>query len=146
MRALREIVGLPVIMNGACIGHVLCGEPDSALQSVRAIWISTGRMGARRINREDVRQIGEIAVQVTDRGVRGNPAGGHFFRRAISTDGARLGAVVDAEFDESLKICALWLTRGYPDDLRSGRRRIERYSVRERDGCVLVPSGEEEEP
>lgn len=146
MRAMQEITGLPVIVNGACIGHVLCAEPDDALQFIRSIWISTGRMGARRIDRAHVRQIGEIAVQTESRGVRGEPPSGRFFRRAISTDGARLGAIVDAEFDESLKICALWLTHGYPDDLLTGRRRITRYSVRESDGCVLVPSGEEEKP
>lgn len=144
MRALREIVGLPVLLNGACIGHVLCAEPDQSLRWVRGLWYSAGRMGERRIGREHVRQIGEVAVIVDERGIRGRHDGGYFFRRAISTDGARLGAIVDAEADDSLRICALWLTHGYPDDLLGGRRKITRYTVRESDGAVLVPSGEEE--
>ena len=145
MRALREIVGLPVLLDGACIGHVLCGEPDPSLKWVCALWISAGHMGERRIGREHVLRTGEVAVIVDDRGIRGRHAGGYFFRRAISTAGERLGAIVDAEFDDSLKICALWLTHGYPDDLRHGRRKITRYTVRENDGAVLVPSGEEDE-
>ena len=145
MRAMQEIVGLPVIVGGACVGHVLCAEADEALTCIQAFWITTGRMGARRFDRRHIRQIGEVAIQADDRGERGEPACGRFFRRAISTEGERMGAIIDAEFDDALNICALWLTHGYPDDLLTGRRRITRYSVRASDGCVLIPSGEEEE-
>ena len=146
MRAMSEIVGLPVIVDGDCIGHVLCAEPDELLRQINAVWMTSGRMGSRRIDRTQIRQIGDIAVHAHSKGEKGSPAASRIFHRAVSTDGSRIGAAVDADFDDSMDICALWLTHGYPDDLLTGRRRITRYSVRPSDGCVLVPSGEEEEP
>ncbi|MDO4355696.1 MAG: hypothetical protein Q4E13_04180 [Clostridia bacterium] len=144
MRALREMVGLPVLKDGACIGHVLCGQTDPELKRLTGIWVSAGWMGARRIDRRHVNRIGDVAVLVTDRGRRGKTPTQPFFYRAVSTDGSRLGAIVDAEVDgNDLSLRALWLTRGYPDDLLRGRQRITKYAVRATDGTVLVLEGEE---
>lgn len=145
MRALRDLVGLPVLKDGACIGHVLCGQPDPELRRLTGLWVGAGWMGARWIERQYVRQIGEVAVLATNRGRRGKAPLKPFFFRAVSTDGSRMGAIVDAEIDGSdLTLRALWLSRGYPDDLLGGRRRITKYAVRETDGTVLVLEGEED--
>lgn len=144
MRALREMVGLPVLKDGVRIGHVLCGQTDPELKRLDGIWVSTGWMGARRIDRQQVRRIGDVAVLVNDRGKHGKTPAKPFFYRAVSTDGSRLGAIVDAEIDGvELTVRALWLTRGYPDDLLYGRQRITQYAVRSSDGTVLVLEGEE---
>lgn len=145
MRALRDLVGLPVLKDGACIGHVLCGQPDPELRRLTGIWVSAGWMGARWIERQYVRQIGDVAILATNRGRRGKAPLKPFFFRAVSTDGSRVGAIVDAEIDgNDLTLRALWLTRGYPDDLLDGRRRITEYAVRATDGTVLVLEGEED--
>lgn len=144
MRTLKAIVGLPVLQNGVCIGYALGGEADIALRKLESVLITARFGGARRVSREDVLRIGEVAIHTDSCGKRVKGAPEPLFRRAISTDGARLGAIVDAELDDRLNIAALWLSCSYPDDLLSGRRKITRYSVRERDGVVLIPTGEED--
>ena len=143
MRTLRGIVGMPVVLDGQCIGRVLWAEPDEKLREIRAIWFSGHCIGARRIGRDAIDRIGSVAIIARSRGVRAKIHARPLFRRAVSTDGARLGAVVDAEIDDALQIRALWLSSGYPDDLLGGRIRIEQYSVPTGD-AVLIPMGEEE--
>lgn len=144
MQTIKGAIGLPVLTDGARAGQILSVEPDEALRRIDAVYVIRRNMSVRRIDRRDIVQIGSRAVTAVSAGIPAKDRSAPLFRRAVSTDGRRLGAIVDAEFDESLSIVALWLSCGYPDDLLSGRLRITRYTVRSSDGCVLVPSGEED--
>lgn len=146
MRTLREIIGLPVLLEGQLTGYVLGADTDEALTKVCGLWISGVHTGSRRIEAEDIVSIGDRSVLVKSRGKRASARSGMLFRRAVTTDGTRIGAVIDCDVSDSLDISALWLTCGYPDDLLRGRQRIERYAVRSSDGTVLIPSGREDEP
>ena len=68
---------------------------------------------------------------------------GPLLKRAVSTDGRRLGAVTGAEIDElSFGVIALELSAGLWDDLARHRQRVTRYSVNPDNGEVVIESGE----
>ncbi|NLG24549.1 MAG: hypothetical protein GX558_04285, partial [Clostridiales bacterium] len=74
--------------------------------------------------------LGEVAVLARGDGRRAACDERPLMRRAITTDGGRVGAITDASIDErTLKVLALELSQGYLDDLTAGRRRIWQYSV-----------------
>lgn len=70
--------------------------------------------------------IGEAVVIADAPGRRARLKPEALSRRAVSTGGERLGAIVGAEVDEiSFLVGALELSRGLWDDLRAGRTRVE---------------------
>ena len=147
MRKVRTLIGMPVIRGHRRIGRVLRADIDDDLRRLEGVWISGGLRGARYIAVEDLEMLGEVAVIADAPGGRGPAPGRGLFRRAVSTDGARLGAITGAEIDElSFNVVALELSTGLWDDLFGRRERILRYTVNRETGEVIVdPAGQERE-
>lgn len=137
MRKIRSLSGMPVICCRKRIGRLVQAELSGDLMRMEGIWVDCGIAGTRYIPSEQLSMIGERAVFADSRGRRKKCSARHIFCRAVSTDGRRLGAIVGAEVDEiSFLVRALELTRGFWDDLYSGRCRVEDYSVQ--GGQVIV--------
>ncbi|MCI5545436.1 MAG: PRC-barrel domain-containing protein [Clostridiales bacterium] len=145
MKSARTLIGLPVILECKPLGYICQATPDERLDHLERIYFSSGT-GARMIERDQVDAIGEVAMLVHAPGKRAQLPESFWPRRAISTDGARLGAITDALIDEdTLEIHMLELSRGLFDDFSSGRVRIGRFSVRAGGEVVIdTPEGGEE--
>lgn len=137
---MKALIGRPVLMNGEPIGHVTNVELDEALARMNALYVDGGFSGTRRIGRHAVRLLGEVSVLVDDFGKRARPKD-NALRRARTSDGCRVGAVTGALLDEeTLEVKALELSRGYFDDLFTGRQWVTRYAVNLASGDVLIES------
>ena len=145
MKSARALIGLPVVLDCRPLGYVCQATPDERLSHIERIYFSAGT-GARMIERDQVDAIGDVAIRVNAPGKRAQLPETFWPRRAISTDGARLGAITDALIDEeTLDIHMLELSRGLFDDFSSGRVRIGRFSVMASGEVVIdTPEGGEE--
>jgi len=140
VKNMKSLLGRPVLMNGKTVGHVTDVELDERLLRLVALYIDGGLYGTRRIGGDRIRLLGDVSVLVTGIGKRGRPKEARL-RRARLSDGSRVGAVTGALIDEeTLEIKALELTRGYLDDLLTGRQWISRYAVNMTSGDVLIES------
>lgn len=137
---MKALIGRPVLMNGEPIGHVTNVELDEALARMNALYVDDGFSGTRRIGGQAVRLLGEVSVLVDDRGKRARPKD-NALRRVRTSDGCRVGAVTGALLDEeTLEVKALELSRGYFDDLFTGRQWVTRYAINLASGDVLIES------
>ena len=145
MRKIRALIGLPVIVNDQRIGRVVQTELSEDLTQLTGVWIASGFFGTRFISADRLGMIGTVAVSSDDSGVRRRCKTPSLFRRAVGTDGSRLGAITGAEIDElSFRIEALELTCGLWDDLFTGRRRIRRFTLNRETGDVIIEVSETE--
>lgn len=145
MRKIRNLIGTPVVVNGKRAGRVILAELSEDLASLKGIWFDAGLRGTRFIPAESIAMLGKVAVMADDMGKRMRMRSEPLFRRAIGTDGRRLGAITGAEIDElSFRVEALELSRGFWDDLLCGRMRLERFTVNREDGSVLFNTAETE--
>lgn len=139
MRKIRKLIGLPVVYRQKKLGRLAQADLSHDLRRLKGIWVDCGLKGTRYISAEQLSMIGEVAIQADDRGIRKKCGAEFLLRRAVSTDGQRIGAAVGAEIDEmSFLITALEITRGFWDDLYEGRRRVETYSVHPEKGDVII--------
>lgn len=139
MRKLRNLTGMPVIFNGRKLGRLVQASLSDDLRRMEGIWVDCGLKGTRYITSDHLSMIGDLAVHSDDRGVRRRCGSEKLLLRAISTDGARIGAAVGAEVDElSFLVTALEITHGFWDDLISGRSRYEVFSTRRDKNEVTV--------
>ncbi len=147
MCKVRALIGMPVVCEDRRIGRVLQADLSDDLGQLSGLWISRGLRGARYIPSESLQMLGSVAVLTDSPGVRRRARMRPLFRRAVSTDGARLGAVTGAEVDElSFRVVSLELSSGLWDDLANGRRRVTRYVVnRDRSVVILDPTETEME-
>ena len=130
MGRLGALIGLPVICGKQRIGRVTRVELDPDLRALRGIWVTTGLRSARFIPAERIQLLGQAVVLTDDRGKRGHPGESRLFRRAVSTDGRRLGAVTGVLLDPlTLGVTALELSAGVWDDLLYPRQLVRRYKV-----------------
>lgn len=130
MRKVRNLIGMPVICRRQKIGRLVQADLSNDLRHLKGIWVDCGLRGTRYIPTEQLGMIGEKAVMADSPGKRRRCSCSSILRRAISTDGKRIGAIVGAEVDEiSFLVRALELTRGIWDDLYRGRIRVEGYNV-----------------
>src|SRR5699024_547324 len=68
------------------------------------------------------------------------------FRRVVTTDGARLGAVVGAKVDcATFQVTSLTVSTGYWDDLFSGRLDVRHFAATENGEVVADLQAREEE-
>ena len=85
------------------------------------MWLDRGVRGMRFLCAEHIRVIGAHCVVADDAGQRLKMKPRRMLLRAISTDGARLGAIADAAFDEtSLAVKHLILYRSWTDAFLGG--------------------------
>ena len=143
MRKLRSLTGMSVICGSRKIGRLLHAELTDDLRQLSGIWIGAGLWGTRFIPAERLEMLGQVAVIADDRGRRRPMRSRPLLKRAVSTDGRRLGAITGAEIDElSFSVCALELSAGLWDDLAHRRRRVTRYTVNPDNGEVVVEAAE----
>ena len=147
MRTARGMIGMPVVCGGRRVGRVAQAELTDDLRQLDGVWMSAGFRGARFIPADALELIGSAAVLADGAGERRHGTARPLFRRAISTDGRRLGAITGAQIDEiSFAVTALELSSGIWEDLFLGRRWIDRFTVNRETGEVVVdPAGQEME-
>ena len=139
MRKLRSLTGMSVICGSHRIGRLLQAELTSDLRQLSGIWVGAGLLGTRFIPAERLEMLGRVAVMAEDRGRRRPMRSGPLLKRAVSTDGRRLGAITGADIDElSFGVIALELSAGLWDDLARHRQRITRYIVNPDNGEVVI--------
>lgn len=146
MRKLRNLIGMPVICHRKKIGRLVQADLSPDLKRMEGIWVDGGLKGTRYIPAEQLSMIGEKAVLSDSRGRRRRCNVQSMLHRAVSTGGVRLGAIVGAEVDElSFLVRSLELTRGFWDDLRDGRSRVEHYNAQEGGAEIIVLDSTQEE-
>ena len=139
MRKLRNLIGMPVLCQRQKLGRLMQVELSDDLIRLEGIWVDGGLKGTRYIPSEQLGMIGEVAVLADSQGARRRCTARPLFLRAVSTGGARLGAIVGAEVDElSFQVRSLELTHGFWDDLTAGRSRVERYTAQPERSVVVV--------
>lgn len=144
MRKLRNLTGMPVIFHCRKIGRLIQADLSDDLSRLDGIWVDGGLRGTRYIPSEQLGMIGERAVLTDACGIRRRAKIHPMLQRAISTDGSRLGAVVNAEVDEiSFLVCRLELTRGFWDDLHRGRLMVSGYS---KQGSEIIITDSAQDP
>lgn len=145
MRKIRALIGMPVVVGNRRVGRVIQAELSEDLTRLDGLWMDAGLRGTRFIPSEQLEMLGRVAVMADDMGRRGRMRAEPLFRRAIGTDGRRLGAVTGAEVDElTFSVRALELSRGLWEDLARGRDRIRTFTLNRENGDVVVDVAESE--
>ena len=147
MRKLRSMIGMPVVCRNRRVGRMIRAELTDDLRALKGIWVGAGIRGTRFIPAEALQLLGRVAILSDVEGARGRMKTPPLFRRAVGTDGSRLGAITGAEIDEvTFAVTALELSRGLWDDLARGRQSVTRYTADpETGGIVVDPAGEAKE-
>lgn len=145
-KSLRSFSGLPVLMAGRRIGRVAQASLCEDLRRLEGVWIDAGLCPSRFISAESIEVLGEVSVTVDAPGQRCKLREKALFRRVVSTDGVRLGAVVDAVVDTvTFQVCGLIVSTGIWDDLARGRRMIRRFAPSPDGGVIAdLQPGEED--
>lgn len=145
MRKIRALIGQPVVVNNRRVGRVVQPELSPELTELTGLWVDEGILGTRFIPSESLAMLGKVAVMADERGKRKKCKSAALFRRAVGTDGSRLGAITGAEIDElSFRVEALELSFGLWEDLLIGRRRIRQFTLNRETGDVLIDIAESE--
>ena len=141
------MIGMPVVCRNRRVGRMIRAELTDDLRALKGIWVGAGIRGTRFIPAEALQLLGRVAILSDVEGARGRMKTPPLFRRAVGTDGSRLGAITGAEIDEvTFAVTALELSRGLWDDLAHGRGRVTRYVVnRERNVVIIDPTETEME-
>ncbi len=143
MKKLRALIGLPVILNNRRIGRVVKAALNDDLTSLSGIWMDAGLFGTRFIPAENLGVLGKVAIVVDEPGKRMRCRSPALFRRAVGTDGSRMGAITGAEIDElSFRVEALELSCSLWDDLIRGRNRIRTFTLNQDTGDVVIDLAE----
>ena len=139
MQTARGMTGMPVVCGGKRIGRMIQPDIDRDLKRMKGIWMSAGVRGTRYIPAENVEMLGRSAIIVDDGGCRRHMEPQPLFRRAVGTDGRRIGAVTNAEIDGlTFAVTALELSAGLWDDLVRQRKRVASFTVNRETGDVIV--------
>lgn len=145
---LGRIVGLPAVCGERVVGHVERAVPDETGQHVLGFIIRRGLGSAKWVDHSAVSVLGDVSVILRQRPGR-VPRGTDATLSAVKDEGGlTLGRVTDWWISrDSLDITALEVTLGLLADLTSGRRRVQRWTVKPgEDGLtVLIPREEWEE-
>ena len=121
MTTRKGLRGLQVMVGEKCVGRVVQGALCDSLRALDGLWLDRGVRGMRFLCAEHIRVIGAHCVVADDAGQRLKMKPRSMLLRAISTDGARLGAIADAAFDEtSLAVKHLILYRSWTDAFLGG--------------------------
>lgn len=146
MKSAKAMAGQPVILEGRRIGRVLQVELSEDLTAMTGLWADCGLKGTRYMTGEQIQLLGDVAVIVKEMGKRRRLGEQTLFRRAVASDGSRLGAILDALIDEQThKVDALLLSEGFLSDLTKGRRAVRQYMVQPGTGSVVLKSRPDEE-
>lgn len=143
MKRMRALIGLPVISNGKRIGRVVRCELSEDLSMLEGIWITAVFFGSRFIPRDHLGVLGEVSIVSDTAGCRRRCRDKGVLRRAVGTDGSRIGAITGAEIDElTFRVQALELSCGVWDDLLNGRKRVQTFTLNQATGSVVIDDSE----
>ena len=136
---LRRLCGLKVICEGKCIGRVIQAKPCDELKVLDGIWIDRILLGMRFVSAEHICVLGDEAVIVDYPGERLRMRPAKLFIRAVSTEGARLGAVTDVAADRySLAIKAVALTTGWLSGMLCGPLIATEYKMNTSSSHIVI--------
>ncbi len=142
MKSTRSLVGMPVICSGRKAGRVVQARLSDDLTRLEGVWVDSGLLGTRFIPAEHICRLGEVAVLADSRGRRRRCDQPPLLRRALTTDGVRVGAISGAEVNETtFRVEALELTKGCLDDLLRGRTRVWSFTAGA-DGAVIISAAD----
>lgn len=145
---LGRIVGLPAVCGERVVGHVERAVPDETGQHVLGFIIRRGLGSAKWADHSAVSVLGDVSVILRQCPGR-VPKGSDAVLSAVKDEGGlTLGRVTDWWISrDSLDITALEVTLGLLADITSGRRTVQRWTVKPgEDGLtVLIPREEWEE-
>lgn len=143
MRTIRALIGLPAIVGSRKVGKVIQAEMSDDLTYLTGLWIHAGFSGTRFIPAESISVIGRQVLLADEPGMRKRRRKSTLFRRAIGTDGARLGAVTGGMIDElSFRVEVLEISSGLWDDLLYGRSYTRCFKLNQATGDVIVDIAE----
>lgn len=141
MKNVKALIGMPVILDGKRLGRTLDIGVTQDLKNMTGVYVDCGIRGNRFVPSDQIRLVGDVAIFVDSKGRRSRCNGMGQPRRALSTDGRRLGAVCGVLIDEEMQtIEALELSRGYIDDLIGGRQYVRHYTVSQGGDDVVIYS------
>ena len=139
---LGRILGLPAICGERVVGHVERAIPDEAGRQLTGLIIRRGLGGAKWADRSAIHVLGEVSVILRCKPGR-VPRGKENLLATVKDEGGlTLGRITDWWISpDTLHITALEITLGLLEDLRSGRRRVQQWTVQPgEDGMqVLIP-------
>lgn len=142
---------MPVVRtdSGRRIGRMARACVNDELTALCGVWVANGWQRARYCPAAQIRFIGDVSILIDgelprtrQKTVCGSPL---TLRRARNAAGEMVGAITGVYVDEeTLAIVAVELTRGFWEDLKSGRQLVRRFQahVPEAD-VVLMEEGEE---
>lgn len=142
---LRTLCGLRVIRDGVCLGRVVQGCLCDTLTALDGFWLDRAVAGMRFVSAEHICVLGRHSIIIDYPGERLRMKPKPLMVRAVSTDGRRLGAIVDAGIDErTLAVEELALNPGWIEGLIHGLIRIRRFKCDLANARVVVPQDEGE--
>ena len=128
---LGRILGLPCIWGERIVGHVERAIPDEAGQQVEGFIIRRGLGSAKWADRTWVAVVGDVSVILKHKPERVPKGRDASLGPVKDESGLTLGRVTDWWIErEGLHITALEVTLGLLEDLRNGRCRVSRWTVR----------------
>ena len=140
MQSLKSMRALKLVVDGKQSGRVVQGCLSDDLQRLEGIWVDSGLGGLRFVDADHICVIGRRSVIADEGGIRLRIRPRSLFIRAVSTEGRRMGAIVDAHVDEtSLAVTSLALSAGYLDSLLHGYRTITVFFHDRANGPVIIP-------
>lgn len=143
MTTVRALIGLPAVVGSRRAGRVIQAELSDDLTHLTGLWIHAGISGTRFISADSISVIGKQVLLADDSGTRKRRGKKSLFRRAVGTDGSRLGAVTGAIIDElSFRVEVLEISLGLWDDLLYGRRYARSFTLNQASGSVIVDIAE----
>ena len=143
MHSLKSLRALKLIVNAKPSGRVVQGCLSDDLKRLEGIWVDSGLNGLRFIDADHISVIGSHAIIADEQGIRLRIRPCELFIRAVSTQGTRLGAIVDAHInDTTLLVDSLVMTEGYWDALMHARRLVANFHYDRNQKMVIVPENQ----
>ena len=96
MQSLKSMRALKLVVDGKQSGRVVQGCLSDDLQRLEGIWVDSGLGGLRFVDADHICVIGRRSVIADEGGIRLRIRPRSLFIRAVSTEGRRMGAIVDS--------------------------------------------------
>ena len=139
MKRMSGLIGTAVIADGRRAGRV-SGVVLEDGRHISGVLIEGALGGSRIVALGQIDVIGVVSLQCTGKGARSGGCEPFAPRRAVTTAGRRLGRVSDLMIDERTgRIEAIEISRGYIDDMLSGRLICDEFALAPQTGDAVVP-------
>lgn len=139
MKRMSGLIGTAVIADGKRAGRV-SGVLLEDGRHISGVLVEGALGGSRVVALGQIDVIGDVSLQCTGRGARSGGSEPFSPRRAVTTAGRRLGRVSDLLIDERTgRIAAIEISRGYIDDMLTGRLICDEFALAPQTGDAVVP-------